>query len=159
MADFFNFLFKAAKLFLTFSDKAYGVIPLSGQKPRKYLITLSKSNRWVFSKGHALIGENEVAAAKRELKEETGVVVENIIPGISLNQDYTFKLWEFLPINKKVVFFVGQAKNMTVTVDHKEVKDFKWVTLDEGLKMLTFENSKKVLTEVDVILSEAKDLK
>jgi bis(5'-nucleosidyl)-tetraphosphatase len=147
-----NFFYKSFRLFFTFSDQAYGIIPVYKKgKQKLYLVVLSKSDKWVFAKGHALIGEDEISAAKRELKEETGVVVEEVVKNQHFDLSYTFKLLKFLPISKKVKFFAGFTKKMDVKIDQKELKDYKWATLDESLNLLTFKNSQEMLKKVDLL--------
>jgi 8-oxo-dGTP diphosphatase len=95
---------------------------------------------WCLPGGHINWGERVGRAAKREVKEETGLnfrpkflgYYEEIIPRIK---------WHAIAL-----FFTGRAKGK-IRIDKKEVKEFKWFSRKEIKKLkLAFAN-KQVLKD------------
>ncbi len=155
MGNLFNFLFKSFRLFFTFSDKAYGIIPIY-KDGKNYLVFLgfSKSNRWVLPKGHALIGEDKKLTALRELKEETGIKECQILDDFTFLQRYSFKLLGFLPIKKVVKFYLGSVKSKNIKLDNKEFKDYKWFSLNQAFENISFPSGKNTIKAVQKFLED-----
>ncbi len=58
------------------SQKAVVVIPLKGNK---FLMVKNPGRGWEFPGGKIESGESTVDAAKRECKEEAGIMIENVV--------------------------------------------------------------------------------
>ena len=109
-----------------------------------FLLVYSKrNNEWGFPKGHVEDGETEIQTAVREIKEETNLDVEI---------DETKRFVEhYSPedgIEKDVVFFVAKKTGGEIKVQEEEVKDTKWLTINEAMEILTYESSKRILQNV-----------
>jgi bis(5'-nucleosidyl)-tetraphosphatase len=77
-------------------------------------------NRYDLPKGHREVGENDHETALRELREETGIVADdlNIIKDFTFEETYYPKYKRFggEKVEKKLVIFMASLK------DEKEIK-------------------------------------
>ena len=90
---------------------------------------------------------------KREVYEETGIVVNNMIkldtissiPGIYVNKDFNYEN------NIYVVYEYGFG----VLIDNEDIrlssehKEYKWVSYDEAIKLLKYDSNKTALFELN----------
>lgn len=138
------------------TDQSMGVIVFF-RFPRsvKFLLIKHKKGHWSFPKGHADKGETKMEAALRELKEETKVTkIQLLKKRILLRESYKFTNGKGVKILKKVNYFIAEAKNKKVKIDLNEVVNFKWCTFREGLKKITFNESKSILKKADRIIAK-----
>ncbi len=134
-------------------DKSYGVVPLHVKSGlTEVLLVHQISYRgdrfWIFPKGHAEVGESALAAALRELQEETGVT------GITLDGEKIFSVaYSFVHneerIDKEVDYYLGYCDTKrTLVTQPREVAELRWCSLEEASQLLTHQNSKDVLQQV-----------
>lgn len=104
---------------------------------------------WGLPKGHLEGEEGLLEAALRELQEETGLQEEDL----EIKED--FKEWnkyffkhEGETIFKIVSYFLAETKKETITVSH-EHSDFKWATFKEAMKLIPFDNTKKIVRKAN----------
>lgn len=131
-------------------EYSYGVIPVRklNDKNLEFLLIQNKgTNSWSFPKGHAELNENPEQTATRELEEEVGIKKVDLIPHVSFSNKYEYEK-DGQKIAKTIVFFVGFVYDPTVTIQFGEVENYKWVTYDNALTILTFETQKNILKEV-----------
>jgi len=92
-------------------------------------------NLWVVPGGHIEYGETIEEAVKREVEEEVGLNVE--LEKVLFVQE----LIEPKDYHKKSHMIslecVCKAKTEKVKIDNREIKEYKWVSIEEGLKMET----------------------
>ncbi len=129
-------------------EKSAGVVVFNDGR---YLLLHYEAGHWDFPKGHVEKGESDVQAALRELKEETGIVDAEVLPGFSDGIRYFFKK-EGKTIVKEVVFFVARTKTEKVTLSH-EHKGFIWLPFKEAVVKLTYDNAKNVLKKAEAFLN------
>src|SRR5579872_938662 len=79
---------------------------------REYLL-LDYGRHWDFPKGHVEKGEDDLTAALRELREETGIVDPEVVPGFHHEVTYFFKDRKKGLVRKVVVFFLGRTSAKT----------------------------------------------
>ena len=132
-------------------DYSYGVVPLYRTERGWQVLVIhqygSKGDAyWGFPKGHREHGERNVEAAKRELKEETGLSAR-LDTKQTFVQRYIFT-HKNTTIHKKVTYYVGYAKDKKLTLQTKELADAKWCTFRSARELLTHEVSKDLLNEV-----------
>ncbi|MEY2665545.1 MAG: hypothetical protein RLZZ480_650 [Candidatus Parcubacteria bacterium] len=140
-------------------DESFGVVPLHFAKEWRVLLIHQISHRggrntfWIFPKGHGETGESPKEAAVRELQEETGVSAVTLEEDASFAVAYSF-LHEGVKVEKRVEYFVGYCENITTTITQpEEVLELKWCTFPEAKKLLSHQNSKDVLEQVESFLS------
>ena len=118
-------------------EKCCGAIVLDGGK---ILVIQQAEGHWGFPKGHVEAGETEVQTAIREIKEETNYDVE-------VNENYRH-VETYSPkegVEKDVVFFVAKKVAGDMRPQEEEVQNILWLTYEETLERLTYENSKEIL--------------
>lgn len=89
-------------------------------------------------------GETAANAAIRELKEETGLSPLNMFVA-----DHVSRFYEAHEDRINLVPVFGIEVNSDKVILSKEHVDFKWVTIDEGLKKLIWNGQKKGLQIVN----------
>lgn len=111
---------------------------------RILLISVLEGRRWQLPKGHIEEGETPEEAAVREIQEETGITgtIRAPLPGV----EYWFVDRRKRRIHKTVDYFLldfvsGDPANF----DPREVSGAEWMTWEEGLARLTFDNERKAV--------------
>jgi len=116
----------------------------------EFLAVKSKEKgHYGFPKGHVEKGETEEETAKREVFEETGL---NIMLLDEFRVEIKYPLSESKI--KKLVLFIGQASEQVVCIQQEEIEDYKWLNYDDMINLLTYESSKRVLTEAKGFLDK-----
>ena len=118
-------------------EKSCGAIVLDGGK---ILVIQQAEWHWGFPNGHVEAGETEVQTAIREIKEETNYDVE-------VNENFRY-VETYSPkegVEKDVVFFVAKKVAGDMRPQEEEVQNILWLTYEETLERLTYENSKEIL--------------
>ena len=118
-------------------EKSCGAIVLDGGK---ILVIQQAEGHWGFPKGHVEAGETEVQTAIREIKEETNY-------GVEVNENFRY-VETYSPkegVEKDVVFFVAKKVAGDMRPQEEEVQNILWLTYEETLERLTYENSKEIL--------------
>ena len=117
----------------------------------KYLVLLIKHNvgHWSFPKGHVENNETEEETAKREIMEETGLLV-SFVPGFRKVVTYSPKDG----VLKDVVFFLALSNSDVVSLQEEEVSDYNWCSFSEAYDLITYDSDKEVLNEVICFLND-----
>jgi bis(5'-nucleosidyl)-tetraphosphatase len=113
----------------------------------KYLLLHYSHGHWDFVKGKLEEGEIEQEAAIRELQEETGLHA-HIMQDFESSISYHYTEADGIPAHKTVYFFVGEAYSTEVKLSDEHV-GYDWLTYDQALERLTFDNAKEVLRKAD----------
>lgn len=124
-----------------------------------FLLIYSERNKeWGFPKGHIDIKESEMETAKREIKEETGIT------DIKFEDKFrcidTYKIKGTLEgtknriIDKNVIYYLaGTQEDFKGSVD-EEVSNGVWLSYNEVLEYLKYDNQKKLLKKAYIFLKE-----
>jgi 8-oxo-dGTP pyrophosphatase MutT (NUDIX family) len=105
-----------------------------------FLLVQMKRGHWSFPKGHMKDGESELETAKREVKEETNLIID-IIPNFRKSVSYLSKTHS----TKEVVYFLAKATTDNVKKQDKEIKAISWCTYEEADNLLSFFEDKENL--------------
>lgn len=119
---------------------------------RLYLMLQYPSGYWDFPKGRLENQETVLAAAIRELKEETNLEVV-LDKKFEYTVSYDFRDRDGMSVHKRVTFFVGRAFADAVALS-SEHEQYAWLPLGEALKLLTYHNARQVLQLADQFLDE-----
>lgn len=131
-------------------EKSCGAIVYTNANgERLYLVEQMLSGHWGVPKGHVEANESEIETALREIKEEVGldVIVDH---GFRSIDTYSPKEG----IIKDVVYFVAYSKSTDTTMQTEEVKDIKWVKLEEAIDLIRFPSMQEILVLADNYLSK-----
>jgi 8-oxo-dGTP pyrophosphatase MutT (NUDIX family) len=127
----------------------YHVLPGGSHE---YLL-LNYGRHWDFAKGHVEKGEDDLTAATRELREETGIADITSIPGFQQQVRYFFRDRKKGLIQKTVIFFLGrtQAGTGDIVISH-EHEGFEFLPFDLAIKRITFPTARQVLRHAEETL-------
>jgi len=125
-------------------ETSYGVVPLKreGNEWKTLIIMHTKGGFWAFPKGHAENNESSEQAAKRELKEETGLEVVAFLSDKTLSETYSFYRNK-QKIHKKVIYFLAEVTG-DVVLQTSEVYASRWVNLADAEEEITYKESKSI---------------
>jgi bis(5'-nucleosidyl)-tetraphosphatase len=110
---------------------------------------------WDFPKGKIEPGETEQEAAQRELHEETGLTAQ-LDDTFKQSVSYIFLDQQKKLTTKTVYFFVGKAMNSDVQLSDEHT-NFQWLTYQQALERLTYDNAKNILKKAHKHLLSLRD--
>lgn len=128
--------------------ESYGIIPLvQEQGDWKVLLILHKEgNHWGFPKGRSEKGEEPIEAAIRELKEETGLHVDEVLKKDPFVERYQFRRKREM-IVKTVHYFPARVSG-SLELQQDEIRDAKWVALKQAKEQLSFREAQSICSQV-----------
>ena len=127
-------------------ERSAGVVIYHGDPaggPR--FLLLDYGRYWDFAKGHVEPGESDLDAARREVREETGLADVDLDPAFSRQITYFFRKNSGKLVHKTVVFFLGRTDTDAVTISGEHV-GHAWHAYDEAVAKVAHANAKAVLT-------------
>ncbi len=106
------------------------------------LLVQHRPGHWSFPKGHVENGETAQETAIREVLEETGIHV-------AITSDFA-RSSSYVPrpgITKTVTFFLGDYLSGTPVPQLSEVKEARWMEIEEAKKYLVFDRDLLIFDE------------
>jgi len=127
---------------------SFGVVPLKQDKGQWYVLLIlhKEGNHWGFPKGKSNAKESPFEAAKRELLEETGLMIERLLQEEPFFEQYRFRRKHEV-ISKTVSYFPAIVSG-ELKLQPEEIRDGKWCTFQEALSLLTFKEARNILQTV-----------
>lgn len=123
-------------------------------KSREFLIVKHREGHWAFPKGHKRKTESHKETALRELEEETHITNPALLSDeVMLEESYYIEKYNE---DKTVYYFIGKTDTKEVTIDRKEITDYKWCKYKEALKILTYKQTKELLQKANKLIDEKK---
>lgn len=120
---------------------------------RQYLLLHYVAGHWGFPKGKLEPKETLLDAALRELHEETGLQ-GTIIDGFKESFGYQFNQYPDGALAEKTVYlFIGQVDHKQVILSDEHL-DHQWLSYNEAMDLLTYDNAKKVLAKAESFLNK-----
>ena len=120
--------------------QAGGIVFRGSGRDLAFLLVTSKKvpGYWIFPKGHVEPGETAAAAGLRETLEEAGV------SGELLGSVGAPLVFEWAGKRYRVEYFLIRATGQAPASDGREIA---WLSFDEALARLTFEDTRGLLRE------------
>ncbi len=136
--------------------RSFGVIPIYQQDSQtRYLLIQHRAGHWAFPKGHPEPGESETQTALRELREETGIRDVTLRADLHVSETYRF-LRDGQVVEKTVRYFVGLVHHDAVRIQIEEVLSYLWATFEEAQALITYEETRHLLSEARRLLDGAQ---
>jgi bis(5'-nucleosidyl)-tetraphosphatase len=120
---------------------------------REYLL-LDYGRHWDYAKGHVEAGEDELTAALRELREETGLPRPEVIAGFEREIEYYFRSSRHGLIQKHVTFFLGRTTVSDVVLSEEHVGSV-FLNYEAARAKLTYATARDVLSAAEAFLTTA----
>jgi 8-oxo-dGTP pyrophosphatase MutT (NUDIX family) len=115
-------------------------------------LLLDYGRHWDYPKGHLNPGETDLAAARRELREETGIAEVDVVPEFGREISYFFRDKRKGLIRKEVMFFLASVTNKDIRLSH-EHSDFKFLPFDQAIARVTYASAKQLLRDAEAHLN------
>lgn len=122
-------------------EKSCGCIILNDKK--EILLILHNAGHWGLPKGHVEKDETEEETAIREVKEETNI-------DVIVDSNYRYSI-EYNPkenVEKEVIYFIAKNISNDDKPQLEEVKEIRWLDINNAIETITYENSKELLRKV-----------
>ena len=118
----------------------------------RVFLLLDYGRYWDYAKGHVEPGEDDLTAALRELREETGIADATVLPDFRHDLTYFFRDRKKGLIRKTVTFFLASTRATEVTLSHEHV-GYAFLPFDDALARLNYPNAKATLQTANDHLS------
>jgi bis(5'-nucleosidyl)-tetraphosphatase len=142
---------------MTKFERSAGVIVYRVEAGKRLYLLLDYGKHWEYPKGHIENGEDEKAAALRELAEETGISDARLSDEFRRQINYFFRDKHKNLIRKEVVFFVAETETSEVKLSHEHV-DYDFLPLEDAKRKLSFKSSRQLLEAADAYLNNGDEL-
>lgn len=114
----------------------------------KFLVEEMIQGHFAFPKGHVENLESEHETARREIKEETNLDVK-----FYHNFRYHTSYSPAKNVIKDVIYFLAEdLSSSPLNKQETEIKNLLWLTYDEALEKITFDNDKEILRSANQVL-------
>ena len=135
-------------------ERSAGVVVYRRDPGGRAYLLLDYGKYWDFPKGHVEPGEDDRAAAVRELEEETGLAPKTVklIDDFGREIQYFFRARGRL-VRKEVIFFLAETTATKITVSHEHVGG-EFLPYEQALKRLKFANARDVLKQAERFLAQ-----
>jgi len=123
-------------------------------KPHYLLLRSTRHGGWGFPKGHADPGEDDLATARRETLEETGIGDVAVVEGFAHRSEYDVRSGKRGAYHKVVTYFLGTTGQAAplLSDEHTEAD---WLEFATALQRLEFPALREALTQADAHLRKA----
>lgn len=111
-------------------------------------VAAGDEQRWQLPKGLVGAGEAPEETALREVREETGLNAETVMPLRTIEYWYYGRRGsDRIRYHKFVYFFLMRYLSGDVRDHDHEVTEARWVAIDEAARLLTFKSEREVIEE------------
>jgi 8-oxo-dGTP pyrophosphatase MutT (NUDIX family) len=128
-------------------EKSAGAVVFHRGAQIEYLVLLA--SYWGFPKGHIEPGEDERAAARREVREEAGLDV-TFLDDFRAADEYAF-LRQGESVQKQSIYFLAEARERNARLS-REHSDLAWLPFDAALARLAYEGGRAILRKANEFL-------
>jgi 8-oxo-dGTP pyrophosphatase MutT (NUDIX family) len=133
-------------------ERSAGIVLFRREKGERVYLLLDYGRFWDYPKGHVEKGEDDIAAALRELEEETGIRDVEVVEGFKHEIEYFFRDKSRGLIRKSVVFFLAETSEKQVLLSDEHA-GFAWLPFEKAVEKLTYKGAKETLSEAEHFLA------
>ncbi len=134
-------------------EKSAGVILFrEGKEGNKYLILHYESGHWDFVKGKIEREEKIEDTIRREMREETGIISFEFIPGFEKKINYFFRR-DGVMVYKEVAFRLAKTTEEKVELSYEHVGS-EWLSYEDAKAKVTYDNARDILRKAHHFLVE-----
>jgi bis(5'-nucleosidyl)-tetraphosphatase len=128
-------------------ERSAGAVVYSIRSPGNVLFLLLRygAGHWDFPKGNIEDGEDEIQAACREIREETGIENVMFLEGFNKKVEYNYKRHRNV-VHKEVIFFLAKTDSQKVILSNEHIA-YSWTDFDRALAKLTYMTAKNILVK------------
>lgn len=135
----------------------FGMIPLQEMEGLFYVLLVHhKKGHWAFPKGHSELEETPQQTAIRELKEETGLHVIDLLPLNPLEESYVFTE-EGKEIEKTVTYFFAKVGG-ELKLQQEEILEAGWYPFEQAKERITFAEGRALCDLAKEAVSHLKEI-
>jgi 8-oxo-dGTP pyrophosphatase MutT (NUDIX family) len=135
-------------------ERSAGVLLYRDESDGPHFLLLDYGRYWDYPKGHVEKGEDDLAAARRELAEETGISDAELHPDFRHEMTYFFRHKRKGMIKKTVIYFLALTKAKAATISEEHV-GAEFLPYQAALERLTYDNAKQALRAAKAFLDNA----
>jgi 8-oxo-dGTP pyrophosphatase MutT (NUDIX family) len=117
-----------------------------------HYLLLDHGRHWSFPKGHIEKGEDELEAAIRELREETGITGPQVIRGFRHEIHYFFRHRSRGLVRKTVTYFLARVQDRKLTLSREHVAA-EFLPFERAASQVTFPSDREVLRQAHAHLA------
>ena len=129
------------------SEESFGIIPLKQEAGVwKSLLVQHLAGHWTYPKGHKEPGESNLTAARRELLEETGLLVVEFLSLRPYLENYTFRK-DGQTIDKLAWYYPATVSG-DLQLQTSEIQQSRWTPLPEAASLLTHLPTQQIAAQV-----------
>lgn len=128
-----------------------------GHPRREYLLLRYEAGHWDFPKGHLEGSERAETAARREIREETGLTISRFVPEFKHLMRYWLWLYPKTLHEKPrralkiVTFFLAESHHRTVRLSWEHT-GYAWLPYRDAVKLATYRSAKELLQKAETFL-------
>lgn len=123
------------------------------RRGRQYLLLHHEGNYWNFPKGHIEKGEDNLKAAFRETREETGLKKIRQVLGFKRYEKYFLRRGKRKFVFKLVIYFIAETSGKEKVHISDEHEGFGWFSFSDALQKLKYEESRTILRDAHAFLN------
>jgi 8-oxo-dGTP pyrophosphatase MutT (NUDIX family) len=128
-------------------ERSAGAVVFHSDDGNRYYLLLINAGRLDLPKGQIEQGEDEMTAAMRETKEETGLELK-FINGFKKVVEYFYARPGGERVHKFVTFFLAESKSKEVKVS-SEHQGYVWLSYEEAMRKASYRSTKLLLASAE----------